>query len=274
MRLNSLVCRRRSASRSRCEGALRHLGGGRRSLAGRSLELEYRRWLAELGFRDRDASARSVWASSLINVAEGTVGSGRVARRHGVSAEGRRLGSGAGKHGRLGAESGSVGSGLETELSEVEIGAGTVTHVHGLVELALAVVAVEDDAVQGDADDLDDDLDDDADQAPVLEAADESVVDLLGEHLGTGVVDARPSPHVLVASVDLGVLEHTGGNHPHDAAEDEPADGKHGVVSADLLGTLVATTAVGDEDNNAGKERDTGHRKNQLLRPSVCSRGP
>lgn len=69
---------------------------------------------------------------------------------------------------RLGAEAGRVGSGLDAQLGEVQVGAGLVAHVHGLVQLALGPVAVEDDAVEGDADDLDDDFDDDADESPVL----------------------------------------------------------------------------------------------------------
>lgn len=137
------------------------------------------------------------------------------------------------------------------------------------MQLALAVVAVKDDAVEGDADDLDDDLNDDADEAPVLQAADQGVVNLLAENIGTSVVDARPTPHVLVLRVVLRVLENASRDHPHDHAEDEPGDGKHGVVSADLFSTLVAAAAVGNEDDKAGKERHAGHRKNQLLWPGV-----
>ncbi|KAL2282891.1 hypothetical protein FJTKL_10266 [Diaporthe vaccinii] len=61
-----------------------------------------------------------------------------------------------------------VGGGLRPELCEVEVGAGLVAHVHGLHELSLGVVTVEDDRVQGNGDDLDDDFDDHADQRPIL----------------------------------------------------------------------------------------------------------
>jgi len=69
---------------------------------------------------------------------------------------------------RLGTETGGVGSGLGAELGEIEIGSGLVAHVHGLVKLALGPVAVENNAVEGDANNLDHKLDDNADQGPVL----------------------------------------------------------------------------------------------------------
>jgi hypothetical protein len=58
--------------------------------------------------------------------------------RHGIGAE----------SGRLGTETGSVGSRLAAELGKIEIGSGTVSHVHGLEKASLGVVAVEDDAVE------------------------------------------------------------------------------------------------------------------------------
>lgn len=69
-------------------------------------------------------------------------------------------------------EAWGVGRGLRAELGEVEVGAGAVTEIHRLVEPALGVEAVEDDAVDGDGDDLDDDLDEGTDQRPGLQAAD------------------------------------------------------------------------------------------------------
>ena len=67
-----------------------------------------------------------------------------------------------------GLEAGSVGRRLGAQLGQVQVGAGLVAQVHALVQLALGPEAVEDDAVDGDGDDLDDDLDDDADEGPVL----------------------------------------------------------------------------------------------------------
>ena len=72
-----------------------------------------------------------------------------------------------GGHGRLD-EAGRVGCGLGAELGEIEVGAGAVAHVHGLAELALAVEAVEDDAVDDDGDGFHHDFDDAADEGPVL----------------------------------------------------------------------------------------------------------
>lgn len=67
------------------------------------------------------------------------------------------------------AESRRVGCGLRAELGEVEIGAGLVTHGHGLAELALGPEAVEDDGVDDDAERLYDDFNDAADKGPVLD---------------------------------------------------------------------------------------------------------
>lgn len=135
-----------------------------------------------------------------------------MARGHGVVAQGRRLGA---------AEAGRVRGRLGAKLGQVKIGAGAVSQVHRLEETALGVVAVEDEAVESDGYDLDDDLDDDAHEGPVLKATDELIVDLLGEDVGPCVVDAGPSPHVLVVAVVLGMLEHDGGDNPEDQARDE-----------------------------------------------------
>jgi hypothetical protein len=80
----------------------------------------------------------------------------------------------------LGAESRGVRGGLRAQLSEVHVGPGAITEIHGLGKATLGVVAVEDDAVQSDGDDFNDNLDDDADESPVLETAQESVIDFIG----------------------------------------------------------------------------------------------
>jgi hypothetical protein len=100
-----------------------------------------------------------------------------------------------------------------------------------------------------------------------LEAADERVVDLLAEKLGSVVFDTRPSPHVLVLIAVSRVLKNGSSHGPHDHAEDEPTDGEHGVVDSDLLGPLVATAAVSDKDNEAEQERKAGTAEDDLLRP-------
>lgn len=53
-------------------------------------------------------------------------------------------------------------------MSEVQVGSGLVTEVHRLVESALGIISVEDDAVKGNADDFNDNLNDDANEGPVL----------------------------------------------------------------------------------------------------------
>jgi hypothetical protein len=110
---------------------------------------------------------------------------------HGISAE----------SGRLGAEARSVGSRLTAELSEVKIGTGAVSHVHGLEKALLGIVAVEDDAVEENGENLDDNLYDDANHGPVLKTANECIVNFVAKDVGSMVVHARPTPHVLVVAV-------------------------------------------------------------------------
>lgn len=57
---------------------------------------------------------------------------------------------------------------MRAQLREVEVGTRFVADVHGFAELALRVVAVEDDAVDGDCDGFDDDFNDAADERPRL----------------------------------------------------------------------------------------------------------
>ena len=78
-----------------------------------------------------------------------------------------QVGAEGGAHGSL-EEAGRVGRGLGAQLGEVEVRAGAVADVHGLVELALGAEPVENDAVKGDGDDFNDDLDEGADEGPVL----------------------------------------------------------------------------------------------------------
>lgn len=119
------------------------------------------------------------------------------------------------------------------------------------MKLALRPVTVEDDAVESDADNLDDQLDNDADKGPVLQAADETVVNILALEFRASVLNASPSPHILVAAILLRVLEDSSSRCPHGHAENEPSDSKKGVVDSDLLGTLVTAAAVSDKDSNA-----------------------
>lgn len=67
-----------------------------------------------------------------------------------------------------GAEAGCVWGRLGAQLGEVQVGAGAVADVHGLAQLALGPVAVENDAIDHDGEEFDDDLYDSTYQRPVL----------------------------------------------------------------------------------------------------------
>lgn len=203
------------------------LGRSRGSLCRRSLELEGKLRLGELRWRLSDDLDAGGEGALLVDAAEAAkVGRG-VARRQGVLAESGRLGrEHAGRHrntshARRSWETRGVGSRLRAKLCKVEIGAGAVTNIHGLVQAALGVVAVEDDAVEQDADDLKDDFDDDADEGPVLQAAHQGVLDLVGEDLRSGVLHAGPSPHVFVVAVAFRVGEDGGGKNPENKTDNE-----------------------------------------------------
>ena len=186
-----------SGGRGRLAVEPTQLGSSGWSLGGRCLQLKASR-LGELRLRLNKAPAsRCERALTLLDLAEVAKRAGCLTRRHGVLTEGRRFGT----------KARGVGGGLDAELGEVEIRSSLVTHVHGLMQLALAVVAVEHHAVQGDTHELDNNLDDDADERPVLQTADKLVVNLVTVNNRAGVLNAGPSPQVLVRRAVFGVLE-------------------------------------------------------------------
>lgn len=81
------------------------------------------------------------------------------------------------------------------------------------------------------------------------------------------ILNARPTPHVLVLAVVATKLHDTCCQCPQDHAHDEPTDGEKGVVDANLLRPLVATTAVADEDEDANSKRNAGGSQDKLLWP-------
>ncbi len=168
-------------------------------------------------------------------------------------------------------EARGVGRGLGAELGEVEVGAGAVAEVHGFVEAALGVEAVEDDGVDGNGDDLDDDLDDGADQGPVLEAADEGVVDVLLEECLARAVLAAPAPHVLPTAAFARFVEDGGADGPHDGAEDEDADREDSVVNGCFFGSSTTAAEVEEDDANGHGEGDAGDAEQGHLRPYLVS---
>jgi hypothetical protein len=249
-----LHCRNWRGSSRRGEALGRARRGGV-SLGRRGLQLEV--GVGKRGCRDNEilaAGSEGVDAALgavivVVNLGEVLVSRWRKARRESVLREGGRLG-----------EARSVGGGLRAQLGKVEVGTSLVTHVHGFVQLALCPVAVEDNAVQGDADDLDDELDDDADQRPVLQAAHQIVVDVLGLALDrrAPVLYAGPAPEVFVVAVVARELQNTSCHSPHHHAKDEPTDSEQRIVDADLLSSPVPTAAVHNKDGDADAERDAG----------------
>lgn len=167
-----------------------------------------------------------------------------------------------------------VGRGLGAELGEVEVGASAVAEVHGFVETALGVEAVEDDGVNGDGDDLDDDLDEGADQRPALEAADERVIDVVLEERFARAVLAAPAPHVLRVVAFARFVEDDGADGPHDGAEDEGPDRKDSVVDGGFFGSSTTTAKVKEDDAKGHGERDASDAEQGYLRPYLMSRCP
>lgn len=92
------------------------------------------------------------------------------------------------------------------------------------------------------------------------------MVDLLTRILGAG-----PTPHVFAVTRGLRVLVDGRTDDPHNEVEEEEADCKCGIVNGGLFSPSVAALPVTPEDDNAGKERETGHAQKQVLGPWVGS---
>jgi len=151
---------------------------------------------------------------------------------------------------RHGAEARSVGRGLRAQLSEIQVGAGAVTHGHGFAELALGPETVEDDAVDGDDENLDYDFDDAAYKCPVLKTADEAVGHVVLEEMSSLVVNTGPAPHVFVVVLRFTLVEDGSTDTPHDNAEYEKCNSEDSVVSGNLFSSMVASSPVGDDDED------------------------
>lgn len=152
-------------------------------------------------------------------------------------------------------------------MGKVEIRTGAVADSHGLAELALRPEAVENDTVDGDDKNLDDDLDDATDESPVLnvllvvffakryqgpylKTADEAIGNVILEKVTSFVVNTRPTPHVFVVVLRFTLVEDGCTYGPHNDAEDEEADGKDCVVGGHLLGSMVTSSPVSDDDKD------------------------
>ncbi len=106
-------------------------------------------------------------------------------------------------------------------------------------------------------------------EVPYLKPANKGIVHLVGKELRSVVLHAGPSPDVLVVAVVPGDLEDAGSHGPHGHADDEPRDGEEGVVDADLLGPVVAASAVANEDEDTDKQRDARGAQDDLLGPGI-----
>ena len=142
------------------------------------------------------------------------------------------------------------------------------------MEAALGVEAIKHDTVDGDGDDFDDDFDKGADEGPILQAADQGVVDVLVEEGFTSAVLAAPAPHVFIGAFSAGLVEDGGANGPHDNAKDEESNGEDGVVDRSFLGSSMTTTEVGEDDGKGHGEGDAGNTEESYLRPRLLALCP
>lgn len=175
------VLGRRRRRRSRCvrrrELPLSHLGRRSLDLDRRGLQLEGRCWAGR-------RAGRSVLGRWVVVLA--LLGDGVGIQLRGVDKWGL------GRVRREAWEARCIGGGLQTQLSEIQIRAGSVALVHGLHELAFAPHAVGDDGVDQDDQNFDDNFNDGAHETPVLQTAKQSVVDDVGEVLLAVVVRTGP----------------------------------------------------------------------------------
>lgn len=149
-----------------------------------------------------------------------------------------------------GTKSRSVGCGLRAELSQIEIGTSTVTLSHGLPELSLGPEAVEDDTIDDNAEKFDYDLDDAADKCPVLKSANKCIGNVVLEDMSSGIVYARPAPHVFVVVLRFTLIENGCSDSPHNDAEDEETNGEDSVVGGYFFGSIVTSSKVGNHNDD------------------------
>lgn len=111
-------------------------------------------------------------------------------------------------------------------------------------------------------------------KAPYLKSANQSIVNLVLVHVGALVIDAGPSPHILVVVARPRVLVERSSDGPENHGDNEPADSKHRVVGGDLFRSPMSTAAVREEDDDTGNQRNTSHGQHKLLGPGVRVLGP
>ena len=94
-----------------------------------------------------------------------------------------------------------------------------------------------------------------------LKTADKAISNVILEKMSSLVVDARPAPHVLVVVLRFTLVEDCCTHGPHDDAEDEESNGEDGVVGGDLFGFPMASSPVGDDDDDGHDQRDDSDRE-------------
>jgi hypothetical protein len=78
----------------------------------------------------------------------------------------------------------------------------------------------------------------------------------------------------LSIAVRPGRVENTGTNTPHHNTEGEESNSENGVVSLDLLCTLVSASAIAPEDGNTEDHGHTSDNKKKDLRPWTGTDSP
>jgi hypothetical protein len=107
-----------------------------------------------------------------------------------------------------------------------------------------------------------------------LKTAHERVGNVIFEEVSSLIVNAGPTPHILVVVILFALIQDRGSNRPHDDAEDEESNGEDGVVGCHFLSSIVASSEVCDHDDNRHNKRDTGNGQDDDLRPDLGVFGP
>lgn len=163
---------------------------------------------------------------------------------------------------------------LFPEFCEPEFGAGTVTDVHGLAELALGGNTPEGEGVDTDGEELDADFYEGTDESPIQFKADKRVIDVILEKLPSLIVLTRPSPDILTLTRSSCPVENSCGNTPHYDCEDERPDRKRRHVNACLLRSSMTTAPVCEQHTHTEKQRHSSNTAKSDLRPGCRVRCP
>jgi hypothetical protein len=107
-----------------------------------------------------------------------------------------------------------------------------------------------------------------------LETADKAVGNVILKEMSSLVVNAGPTPHILVVVLSFALVEDGCTNTPHDNAEDEESNSKDSVVRGNLFGSMMTSSPVGDNDKDGHDQGNTGDGEQKDLRPDFGVVGP